>query len=137
VFAEVHVDEDLGTIHVERVVTAVAPGRVVNPTTARSQVMGGIVWGIGMALEEESVIDQAFGRFINHSLGEYHVAVNADIRDIDVILVEEQDEVVNPLGAKGLGEIGVVSVAAAIANAVHHATGRRIRDLPITLDKLL
>jgi xanthine dehydrogenase YagR molybdenum-binding subunit len=137
VFAEVHVDEDLGTIHVERVVTAVAPGRVVNPTTARSQVMGGIVWGIGMALEEESVIDQAFGRFINHSLAEYHVAVNADVRDIDVIFVEEQDEVVNPLGAKGLGEIGVVGVASAIANAVYHATGKRIRDLPITLDKLL
>jgi xanthine dehydrogenase YagR molybdenum-binding subunit len=137
VFAEVHVDEDLGTIHVERVVTAVAAGRVVNPTTARSQVMGGIVWGIGMALEEESVIDQAFGRFINHSLAEYHVAVNADVRDVDVIFVEEQDEIVNPLGAKGLGEIGVVSVAAAIANAVYHATGKRISDLPITLDKLL
>jgi xanthine dehydrogenase YagR molybdenum-binding subunit len=137
VFAEVHVDEHLGTIQVPRVVTAVAAGRIMNPTTGRSQVMGGIVWGIGMALEEESVIDQAFGRFINHSLAEYHLAVNADVRDIDVIFVEEQDEIVNPLGAKGLGEIGVVGVAAAIANAVYHATGKRIRDLPITLDKLL
>jgi xanthine dehydrogenase YagR molybdenum-binding subunit len=137
VFAEVHVDEDLGTIQVARVVTAVAPGRVINPKTARSQVMGGIVWGIGMALEEESVIDQAFGRFMNHSFGEYHVAVNADVHDIDVIFVEEQDEIVNPLGAKGLGEIGVVGVAAAIANAVFHATGRRVGDLPITLDKLM
>ena len=137
VFAEVHVDQDLGTIQVARVVTAVGAGRLINPTTARSQMMGGIVWGIGMALEEESVIDQAFGRFINHSFGEYHVAVNADIHDIDVIFVEEHDEIVNPLGAKGLGEIGVVGVAAAIANAIFHATGKRIRDLPITLDKLL
>lgn len=117
VFAEVRVDEDLGTVHVQRVVTAVAPGRVLNPKTARSQVMGGIVWGIGMALEEESVIDHAFGRIMNHSLAEYHVAVNADIHDIDVIFVEEQDGIVNPLGVKGLGEIGVVGVAAAIANA--------------------
>ena len=83
------------------------------------------------------VIDQQFGRFINHSLGEYHVPVNADIHDIDVIFVEEHDEVVNPIGAKGLGEIGVVGVAAAIANAVFHATGKRIRELPITLDKVM
>jgi len=137
VFAEVRVDEDLGTVHVARVVTAVAPGRVLNPKTARSQVMGGIVWGIGMALEEEGVIDHAFGRIMNHSLAEYHVAVNADIHDIDVIFVEEQDDIVNPLGVKGLGEIGVVGVAAAIANAVFHATGKRIRELPITLDKLI
>ena len=99
--------------------------------------MGGIVWGIGMALEEESVIDHDFGRIMNHSLAEYHVAVNADIHDIDVIFVEEQDDIVNPLGVKGLGEIGVVGVAAAIANAVFHATGKRIRELPITLDKLI
>jgi len=137
VFAEVHVDEDLGTIQVHRVVSAVAAGRVMNPRTARSQVIGGIVWGIGMALEEESVIDQAFGRFMNHSFGEYHVVVNADVHDIDVIFVEEQDEIVNPLGAKGLGEIGVVGVAAAIANAIFHATGKRVSDLPITLDKLM
>jgi len=137
VFAEVHVDEDLGTIQVARVVTAVEAGRVVNPKTARSQVMGGIVWGLGMALEEESVIDQTFGRFMNHSFSEYHVAVNADVHDIDVIFVEEQDDIVNPLGAKGLGEIGVVGVAAAIANAVFHATGKRVRDLPITLDAVM
>jgi xanthine dehydrogenase YagR molybdenum-binding subunit len=137
VFAEVHVDKDLGTIRVAKVVTAVTPGRLINPKTARSQVMGGIVWGIGMALEEESVIDQPFGRFINHSLGEYHVPVNADVNDIDVIFVEEQDDIVNPLGVKGLGEIGVVGVAAAIANAVYHATGKRVRNLPITLDKVM
>jgi xanthine dehydrogenase YagR molybdenum-binding subunit len=137
VFAEVRIDATLGTISVPRVVTAVAGGRIINPKTARSQVLGGVVWGIGMALEEESVIDQAFGRFMNHNLAEYHVPVNADIHDIEVIFVEEHDEVVNPLGAKGLGEIGIVGVAAAIANAVFHATGKRIRELPITLDKVM
>jgi xanthine dehydrogenase YagR molybdenum-binding subunit len=137
VFAEVKVDQDLGVIRVTRVVSAVAGGRILNPKTARSQVMGGIVWGIGVALEEESVMDQNFGRFMNHNLAEYHVPVNADIREIDVIFVEENDSIVNPLGAKGLGEIGIVGVAAAIANAVFHATGKRVRKLPITLDKLL
>ena len=137
VFAEVGVDAELGTIHVLRVVNAVAGGRILNPVTARSQVIGGIVWGIGMALTEESVLDRKFGRFINHNYAEYHVPVNADIHDIDVIFIEEQDDIVSPIGAKGLGEIGVVGVAAAIANAVFHATGQRIRDLPITLDKLL
>jgi xanthine dehydrogenase YagR molybdenum-binding subunit len=137
VFVEVHVDEELGTIQVARAVSALAAGRVLNVKTARSQVLGGLVWGIGMALEEESVIDQRFGRFMNHSLGEYHVPVNADVRDLEVIFVEERDDVVNPLGAKGLGEIGLVGVAAAIANAVYNATGKRIRELPITLDKLL
>ncbi len=137
IFAEVKVDPELGTIRVTRVVTAVAGGRVINPKTARSQILGGIVWGIGMALEEESVMDQAFGRFMNHSLAEYHVPVNADIRELEVIFVEEKDDIVNPLGAKGLGEIGEVGVGAAIANAVFHATGKRIRDLPITSDKLL
>ena len=136
-FVEVHVDRDLGTIQVRRVVSAVAAGRILNPKTARSQLLGGVVWGIGMALEEESVIDQTFGRIMNHSLAEYHVPVNADIHDIDVIFVEEQDEIVNPLGAKGIGEIGIVGVAAAIANAVFHATGKRVRDLPITLDKVM
>jgi xanthine dehydrogenase YagR molybdenum-binding subunit len=133
----VKVDQDLGSIRVTRVVSAIAAGRILNPKTARSQVMGAIVWGIGMALEEETVMDQTFGRFINHNLGEYHVPVNADVHEIDVIFVEENDLIVNPLGIKGLGEIGIVGVAAAIANAVYHATGKRVRDLPITLDKLL
>jgi len=137
VFAEVKVDEDFGSIEVSRVVTAVAAGRILNPKTARSQIMGGIVWGIGMALEEASLMDQRFGRFMNHSLADYHVLVNADVHDIDVIFVEERDSIVNPLGAKGLGEPGVVGVAAAIANAVFHATGQRVRELPIRLDKLL
>jgi xanthine dehydrogenase YagR molybdenum-binding subunit len=137
VFAEVRIDEDLGSIEVSRVVSAVAAGRILNPKTSRSQIIGGIVWGIGMALQEESVIDQTFGRFINHNLAEYHVPVNADVNDIEVIFVEEKDSIVNPLGAKGLGEPGLVGVAAAIANAVFHATGHRVRELPITLDKLL
>jgi xanthine dehydrogenase YagR molybdenum-binding subunit len=137
VFAEVHVDPDFGSIRVARIVSAVAGGRILNPKTARSQVLGGIVWGIGMALEEESVMDQNLGRFINHNLADYHVPVNADVHDIEVIFVHEDDAIVNPLGAKGLGEIGIVGVAAAIANAVYHATGKRIRELPITLDKLL
>lgn len=136
-FAEVKIDQDLGTVRVTRVVSAVAGGRILNPKTARSQVLGSIVLGIGTALEEESMIDHTFGRFMTHNLADYHVPVNADVHDIEVIFVPEQDEVVNPLGAKGLGEIGIVGVAAAIANAVFHATGKRIRDLPITLDKLL
>jgi xanthine dehydrogenase YagR molybdenum-binding subunit len=90
-----------------------------------------------MALEEASVLDHALGRFMTHNLADYHIPVCADVHDIEVIFVDEDDEIVNPLGAKGLGEIGIVGVAAAIANAVHHATGKRVRDLPITLDKLL
>ena len=136
VFVEAKVDEDLGIVHVPRVVSAVAAGRILNPKTARSQVMGGVVWGIGMALEEESVMDQRFGRIMTHNLADYHVPGNADVHDIDVIFVEEHDKF-NPLGAKGLGEIGIVGVAAAVANAVFHATGVRVRDLPITLDKVL
>ncbi len=137
VFVEVAVDEDLGTIHVTRVVSAIAGGRILNPKTARSQIMGAIVWGISMALEEESMLDHQFGRFMNHNYAEYHVPVNADIHDIEVIFVPEHDDVVNPLGAKGLGEIGIVGVAAAVTNAVWHATGKRVRSLPVTLDKLL
>jgi xanthine dehydrogenase YagR molybdenum-binding subunit len=137
VFVEVKVDEDLGTVHVSRVVSAVAAGRILNPKTARSQILGGVVWGIGMALQEDSVLDHLFGRFMNHDLAGYHVPVHADMPEIEVLFVEEHDPVVNPLGVKGVGEIGLVGVAAAIANAVYHATGKRIRELPITLDKLL
>lgn len=136
VFVEVKVDKDLGVIEVARVVSAIAAGRILNPKTARSQIIGGIVWGIGMALEEESIIDHHFGRFMNHNLAEYHVAVHADVPDIEVIFVAEHDEIVNPLGVKGLGELGLVGVAAAISNAVFHATGKRIRELPLTLDKV-
>ncbi len=135
-FAEVKVDEQLGVIRVTRIVSAVAAGRILNTKTAHSQVMGGVVWGIGVALHEETLIDHKFGRIMNANIAEYHIPVNADVHDIKVIFVEEQDNIVNPLGIKGLGEIGIVGVAAAIANAVYHATGKRIRDLPITLDKL-
>jgi xanthine dehydrogenase YagR molybdenum-binding subunit len=137
IFVEVEVDEDLGQICVRRVVSAIAGGRVISLKTATSQISGAIVWGISMALEEESVLDHNLGRFMNHNLAEYHVAVNADIHAIEVIFVEEYDEVVTPLGAKGLGEIGIVGVPAAISNAIYHATGKRVRDFPITLDKLL
>jgi xanthine dehydrogenase YagR molybdenum-binding subunit len=136
VFAEVHVDEQLGVIRVTRVVSAVAAGRILNPKTAHSQVMGGVIWGIGVALHEETQIDHTFGRIMNANIAEYHVPVNADVHDVEVIFVDEPDTIVNPLGIKGLGEIGIVGVAAAIANAVYHATGKRVRDLPITLDKV-
>jgi xanthine dehydrogenase YagR molybdenum-binding subunit len=137
VFAEVEVDEDFGTVRVTRVVSAVAAGRILNPKTARSQIVGGIVWGIGMALEEESLLDPRFARFVNTTLSEYHVPVNADVPAIDIQLIEEQDELVSPVGAKGAGEIGITGAAAAVCNAVYHATGKRVRELPILLDKLL
>ena len=135
VFAEVKIDEQLGVIRVTRVVSAVAAGRILNTKTASSQILGSVVWGIGMALHEETLIDHKFGRVMNANIAEYHVPVNADIHDIRVIFVDESDDS-NPLGIKGLGEVGIVGVAAAIANAVYHATGKRVRDLPITLDKL-
>jgi xanthine dehydrogenase YagR molybdenum-binding subunit len=136
IFAEVKVDEEIGVIRVTRVVSAVAAGRILNPKTAHSQVTGSVVWGIGMALHEETLLDHSFGRVVNANIAEYHLPVNADVHDIEVIFVDEPDHIVNPLGIKGLGEIGMVGTAAAIANAVHHATGTRVRDLPITLDKL-
>ncbi|MEP7156750.1 MAG: xanthine dehydrogenase family protein molybdopterin-binding subunit [Betaproteobacteria bacterium] len=137
IFAEVKVDEELGVVRVTRIVIAVAAGRILNPRTARSQILGGVVMGIGMALHEETLMDTRFGRFMNHSFAEYHIPVNADIDSIEVIFVNEPDPDVNPLGVKGLGEIGIVSTAAAVANAIFHATGKRVRDLPVTIDKLL
>jgi xanthine dehydrogenase YagR molybdenum-binding subunit len=136
IFAEVKVDEQLGVVRVTRVVNAVAAGQILNTKTAHSQIMGSVVWGIGMALHEETLMDHRFGRVMNANIAEYHVPVNADVQDINVIFVEEPDDIINPLGIKGVGEIGLVGVAAAIANAVYHATGKRVRDLPITLDKL-
>ena len=135
-FAEVKIDEELGVIRVTRLVSAIAAGRILNTKTATSQIMGGMVWGIGMALHEETLIDHNLGRIMNPNIAEYHVPVNADVQDIKVIFVEEPDESINPLGIKGVGEIGIVGVAAAIANAIYHATGKRVRELPITLDKL-
>ncbi|WP_018314687.1 xanthine dehydrogenase family protein molybdopterin-binding subunit [Cupriavidus sp. UYPR2.512] len=137
VFAEVHVDPDLGEIRVHRIVASYGVGRLLNRKTAHSQLMGGIVWGIGMALHEKTELDPVTGRVANANLAEYHMPVNADVGTIDVTVVDEVDPHINALGTKGIGEIGIVGVAAAIANAVYHATGRRVRDLPITLDKLL
>jgi xanthine dehydrogenase YagR molybdenum-binding subunit len=134
-FAEVKIDEDIGVVRVTRVVSAVAAGRILNPKTAGSQIMGSVVWGIGMALQEETHLDHRFGRIMNANIAEYMVPVHADVHDIKVIFVDEKDDS-NPLGLKGIGEIGIVGVAGAIANAVYHATGKRIRHLPITLDKL-
>jgi len=137
VFAEVRVDPDLGEVRVQRVVANYGVGRLLNRKTGRSQLMGGIVWGIGLALMEQTEYDLRSGRPVNANLSEYHVPVNADVHDIEVIVVDEDDPHINSLGAKGIGEIGIVGVGAAIANAVWHATGKRVRDLPITLDKLL
>ena len=137
VFCEVKVDEVLGTVRVTRVVSAIAAGRIMSAKTARSQVTGAVVWGISQALHEETHADHRLGRFMNHNLSEYHVAVNADIHDIDVIFVEEDDRVVSRLGAKGVGEIGMVGVSAAVANAIYHATGQRIRSTPMTPDKVM
>jgi xanthine dehydrogenase YagR molybdenum-binding subunit len=137
VFAEVKVDEELGIIRLSRIVGAYAAGKILNAKTARSQLMGGIVWSIGMALHEETVRDPRTSRVITRDLADYHIPVNADVPVIDVIMVEEADAFVNEVGAKGIGEIGNTGANAAIANAVFHATGKRIRDLPIRLDKLL
>ncbi|MBX9695111.1 MAG: molybdopterin-dependent oxidoreductase, partial [Cyanobacteria bacterium] len=136
-FAEVEVDPELGTIRVTRFLSAVAAGQVLNPKTAANQVKGGVVFGIGMALTEEIIRDQATGRTLNADLAEYHIPVHADIPDIEVLFVGEKDPHINPLGAKGIGEIAVIGVAAAVANAVFHASGKRVRELPVTLDKIL
>jgi xanthine dehydrogenase YagR molybdenum-binding subunit len=136
-FCEVRVDPDLGTVRVSRFVGAYGAGRIINRKTAESQLRGAVVMGIGAALLEETVMDAKRGHIVNTSLGEYHVAVNADVPELDVFFVEEVDPHIGPLGAKGVGELGIVGVAAAVANAIYHATGKRVRDLPITLDKLI
>jgi len=133
----VRVDPDFGTLRIPRIVATYSVGRVLNRKTALSQLQGGIIWGVGMALFEESLLDPRYGRYANNNLAEYHVPVCADIGDIDVAYVEEDDTIFNVLGARGIGEIGITGVPAAIANAVYHATGTRVRRLPITLDKLL
>ena len=136
-FAEVHIDLDLCMMRVARFLGVYGAGRIINAKTARSQMIGGMIGGIGQALAEETVMDETSGRIVNANLGEYHIPVQADIGKLEHIFVDEHDPYVNPIGAKGIGEIGIVGAAAAIANAVDHATGKRIRDLPITLDKLL
>jgi xanthine dehydrogenase YagR molybdenum-binding subunit len=136
-FVEVAVDVDSGEVRVPRMLGMFACGRILNPRLARSQLIGGMTMGIGMALMEESVADHAFGDFLNHDLAQYHVPVNADVLDIEAYWMGEDDPHLNPMGSKGIGEIGIVGAAAAVANAVHHATGVRVRDLPITPDKLV
>jgi xanthine dehydrogenase YagR molybdenum-binding subunit len=137
VFAEVRVDAELGLVRLNRFVGAYDAGRIINPKTARSQAIGGIIWGVGQALLEQSETDPASGQFINRNYSGYLVPTSADIPDLDVLFVGGFDEEASPLGTKGLGELTAVSVAPAIANAVYHATGKRIRDLPVTVEKLL
>ena len=136
-FAEVRVNVTTGEVRVPRLLGVFAAGRIINPKTARSQLLGGMTMGLSMALHEASVLDPRFGDYVNHDFAEYHIATNADVGTVDVTWIDEEDLHVNPMGSKGMGEIGIVGTAAAIANAVYHATGIRIRDLPITLDKLL
>jgi xanthine dehydrogenase YagR molybdenum-binding subunit len=137
VFAEVRVDPDFGTVRLSRLVGAYDAGRIINPKTARSQAIGGIIWGVGQALLEQSETDPTTGRFVNRNYSGYLVPTNADIPELDVLFVGAFDEQASPLGAKGLGELTAVSVAPAIVNAVYHATGKRIRDLPLTIEKLM
>jgi xanthine dehydrogenase YagR molybdenum-binding subunit len=136
-FATVKVNVHTGEIRIPRMLGIFAAGRIVNPRTARSQFIGAMTMGIGMALMEEGILDPRSGHVVNHDLAEYHVPTNADVESIEVDWIEEDDEHVNPMGTKGIGEIGIVGAAAAIANAAYRATGIRIRDLPITSDKLL
>jgi xanthine dehydrogenase YagR molybdenum-binding subunit len=136
-FVEVRVDIDTGEVRVPRATGVFACGKIINPKTAHSQFIGGMTMGLSMALLEESRLDARFGDYLNHDLAGYHVAVNADIPELDVSWIDEDDAHVNPMGAKGIGEIGIVGTAAAVANAVFDATGIRVRDLPITPDKLV
>ncbi|RYZ14735.1 MAG: xanthine dehydrogenase family protein molybdopterin-binding subunit, partial [Sphingobacteriales bacterium] len=136
-FVEVEIDQELGTITVTRAVSAIAAGRIINPKTARSQILGSMIWGMSKALHEETILDARLGKYMNQNLGEYHIPVHADIPEMDVIFVDEKDDLINELGVKGVGEIGLVAIPAAVANAIYHATGKRIHDLPIHFDKLL
>ena len=137
IFAEARVREDSGEVRVPRLLGVFAAGRIINAKTGRSQILGGLTWGLSMALHEHTVVDPRFGHPVTQDLAEYHIAANADVGSVEVHFVDEDDPYVNPMGSKGIGELGIVGAPAAIANAVHHATGVRVRDLPITLDKLL
>jgi xanthine dehydrogenase YagR molybdenum-binding subunit len=136
-FAEVQVDEELGLVRLSRFLGAYDAGRIINPRTARSQAIGGIIWGVGQALLEQSEIDSIMGRFLHRNYSGYLVPTNADIPELEVIFAGEFDPEASPLGTKGMGELTAVAVAPAIVNAVFHATGKRIRDLPVTVEKLL
>ncbi len=136
-FTEVRVHPKTGVVRVKRAVTVADSGKIVSPKTAASQMIGGVTGGIGMALTEEAVIDHRYGRFVNNNFADYHVPVSADVPHIETIFVDKPDPIINPMGSKGMGEIALIGFAAAVANAVYHATGKRVRDLPITPDKLL
>jgi len=136
-FAEVRVHPGTGVVRVKRVVTVADSGRIVSPKTAASQMIGGVTGGIGMALTEEAIIDHRFGRFVNNNLADYHVPVSADVPHIETIFIDKPDYIVNPMGSKGMGEIALIGFSAAVANAVYHATGKRVRELPITPDKVI
>ncbi|HEX5495940.1 MAG TPA: xanthine dehydrogenase family protein molybdopterin-binding subunit [Mycobacteriales bacterium] len=136
-FAEARVDVDTGEVRVPRLLGVFSAGRIINPNTGRSQLLGAMTMGMSMALFEHGVLDPRFGRVVNQDLATYHVATNADVGSIEVHFLDGDDPYVNPMGARGIGELGIVGAAAAIANAVYHATGVRVRDLPITLDALL
>jgi xanthine dehydrogenase YagR molybdenum-binding subunit len=136
-FAEVGVDRDTGEVRVRRMLGVFAVGRILNPKTAHSQMIGGMTWGIGSALMEENTVDQRFGSFINQDLASYHVAVNADVGELDVVFLNVTDPHGSPLGSKGIGELGICGAGAAVTNAIHNATGARIRSFPATPDKLL
>jgi xanthine dehydrogenase YagR molybdenum-binding subunit len=137
VFAEVKVDPDLGQIRATRLVGAFAAGRVINPRMVQSQIYGGMIWGVSFALHEQAISDQRSGRIINANLAEYHIPVNADVPHLEALMIEEHDPHVNALGIKGVGEIGVTGSAGAVANAVWHATGVRLRRFPIRIDDLV
>jgi xanthine dehydrogenase YagR molybdenum-binding subunit len=136
-FAEVGVDSDTGEIRLRRMLGVFAAGRILNAKTARSQLIGGMTWGVSSALLEEGVVDTRIGAFVNRDLAEYHVPVHADIPELDAVLLDGYDDKANVLGVKGLAELGICGSGAAIANAVFNATGVRVRDFPITLDKVL
>src|SRR3954468_19703615 len=136
-FAEVAVDADSGEVRLRRMLGVFAAGRILNAKTARSQVIGGMIWGVGNALHEEAVLDARHGFFANHDLAEYHLAVHADIPALEVVFLPEVDDKANPLKIKGIGELGICGAGAAVANAIFNATGVRVRSYPITLDKIL
>ncbi len=136
-FAQVYVHPLTGVVKVKKLVAVVDGGKIVSHKTASSQMIGGAVGGIGMVLTEEAVFDDTFGRYVNGNLADYHVPVNADVPDIEAIFIDKPDPIINPVGSKGLGEISLIGVAAAVANAVYNASGKRIRELPITPDKIL
>ncbi len=130
-------DLHTGEVRVRRMLTVATAGRILNPKTARSQCLGGITMGIGSALMEDAVVDTRLGYFVNHDMASYHVPVNADIPQLEVIFLPELDDKSSPMKAKGLGELGICGVGAAVASAIYNATGVRVRDYPLTLDKLL